>query len=60
MIYVHPLTNLLLNLSSGLEIEDLTKDEVKMLVDHYGIDWKLKLGYQSNLEYLEEKANEKP
>lgn len=58
MIFVHPLTNLLLNMSSGLTPDELQPEEVEMLVKEYGKDWKLKLGYLTNLEYLEEKADE--
>jgi hypothetical protein len=39
------LDNLLFNLCSGLQPKDLTKGEVQLLIDEYGIHWKDRLGY---------------
>lgn len=50
--------NLLLNMSGGLLPKDLTEREIVLLKRRFGRDWQFKLGYQSNLEYLEEKARE--
>jgi hypothetical protein len=49
--------NLLLNMSGGLMPEHLSAREKKLLAKEFGKDWLLVLGYQTNLEYLEEKAN---
>jgi len=46
--------NLLLNMTGGLMPADLNKHEVELLEKEFGKDWLLKLGYQTNLEYLEE------
>jgi hypothetical protein len=50
--------NLLLNMSGGLKPEDLNEHERKILEAELGKDWLLKLGYQTNLEYLEMKSRE--
>jgi hypothetical protein len=47
--------NLLLNMSAGLEPKDLTQEEVALLKHKFGEDWLFKLGYQTNLEFLEAK-----
>jgi len=42
------LENLLLNMSSGLLPEHLSKDEVKLLEEKYGPDWFSELGYKES------------
>lgn len=50
--------NLLLNMSAGLLPKDLNKHEVSLLKRRLGTNWLLKLGYQTNLEFLESKSQE--
>ena len=42
-------------MSGGLEPENLTENENKLLRKEFGKNWLVKLGYQSNIEYLEHK-----
>lgn len=51
--------NLLLNMSSGLQPKDLSAREQMLLKRRFGKEWLFKLGYQTNLEYLESKLDEK-
>lgn len=44
------LENLLLNMTSGLLPESLTKEEVQLLEDKYGRNWFTALGY-NDIEY---------
>lgn len=50
--------NLLLNMMSGLEPQHLSEREKVLLKRRYGKNWLFKLGYQTNLEYLEQHAND--
>jgi hypothetical protein len=51
--------NLLLHMSAGLLPKDLSRHEVILLENMFGKDWRFELGYQTNLEYLEQKSVEK-
>lgn len=48
--------NIVLNMSAGLLPENLTKSEVKILIDTYGENWFEKLGY-SEPKYKKPKFN---
>ena len=47
-IKIDDLTDLLLNLSGDLSIDDLQPDEIKLLEDKYGADWKKELEHVKN------------
>lgn len=51
-----PLSNLLMNMSSGLLPEHMSKQEIKMLEKEYGTNWFEKLGY-SELKYKKPKKS---
>jgi hypothetical protein len=38
--------NLILNMMSGLEPEDLSESEIEMLKEKHGEEWKIALGYE--------------
>lgn len=38
--------NLILNLMAGLSIEDLQEDEIQLLREKHGDQWKSELGYE--------------
>lgn len=52
------LNNLLFNLGSGLELNDLSEREIKLLSDKFGPNWKTVLGYNSPEILLERALNE--
>jgi hypothetical protein len=52
------LNNLLFNLASGLELNDLSEREIKLLLDKFGPNWKTVLGYNSPEILLERALNE--
>lgn len=52
------LNNLLLNLCSGLELDNLSEREIKLLSDKFGPNWKTVLGYNSPELLLERALNE--
>lgn len=43
-----PLQNLLLNISGGLSLENLKEDEIQLLENEYGKNWKKVLGFGEN------------
>jgi hypothetical protein len=44
-ILTDPTTNIVFNLLSGVRIEDLTEDEVKIMSDKFGENWKEDFAY---------------
>ena len=52
------LNNLLFNLGSGLDLNDLSERETKLLSDKFGANWKTVLGYNSPEILLERALNE--
>jgi hypothetical protein len=38
--------NLILNLMAGVEIDDLSEDEIQILKNKHGENWRIELGYE--------------
>lgn len=41
--------NIVANLYMGRSFDDLTDEEIEVLVKEYGLDWKIELGYKESV-----------